>query len=43
MKLININEIFLGISVKSVINVKFGKVLLNRSPNKICGKVFNEP
>ena len=35
------NQIFLGMSVKSVINIRFYKVPLNWSPNKICGKVFN--
>ena len=38
-----INQIFLGMLVKSVINIRFGKVPLNWSLNKICGKVFNEP
>ena len=38
-----VNQIFLSISVKSVINIRFGKVPLNWSPNKICGKVFTEP
>ena len=37
------NQIFLGMSVKSVINIRFYKVPLNWSPNKICGKVFNGP
>ena len=37
------NQIFLGMSVKLVINIRFYKVPLNWSPNKICGKVFNEP
>ena len=35
------NQIFLGMSVKLVINIRFYKVPLNWSPNKICGKVFN--
>ena len=43
MKLSIINQIFLGILVKSVINIKYGKMPLNWSPDKICGKVFNEP
>ena len=38
-----INQIFLGVLVKSVINIWFDKVPLNWSPNKIYGKVFNEP
>ena len=38
-----INQIFLGILVKSDINIKYGKMPLNWSPDKICGKVFNEP
>ena len=37
------NQIFLVMSVKSVINIRFYKVPLNWSPNKICGKVFNGP
>ena len=37
------NQIFLGMSVKLVINIRFYKVPLNWSPNKICGKVFNGP
>ena len=37
------NQIFLGMSVKSVINIRFDKVPLNWSPNEICGKVLNEP
>ena len=37
------NQIFLGMSVKLVINIRFYKVPLNWSPNKKCGKVFNEP
>ena len=35
-----INQVFLGMLVKAVI---IGKVPLNWSPNKIWGKVFNEP
>ena len=38
-----INQIFLGILVKSDINIKYGKMPLNWSPDKICAKVFNEP
>ena len=37
------NQIFLGMSVKSVINIRFYKVPLNWAPTKVCGKVFNEP
>ena len=37
------DQMLLGLLVKSVINVKSGKGPLNWSPNKICGKVFNEP
>ena len=37
------NQIFPGMSVKSVINIRFYKVPLNWSPNKIYGKAFNEP
>ena len=36
------NQIFLCMSVKSVINIRFYKVPLSWSLNKICGKVFNE-
>ena len=38
-----INQIFFVRSVKSVINIKLGKVSLNWTPNKMCRKVFNEP
>ena len=38
-----INQILLGMLVKSVVDIRFGKVPLNWSPNKICGKVINKP